>query len=168
MAAAVIRFLLAVAFVVAGWAKLGDRAGTRQAVVDFGLPEALAAPVTAVLPPTELVIGVLLLFPVTAEAAAFAALTVLSLFIVAIAASLARGRRPDCHCFGQLSSKPVGVWALVRNAVLAAGAVYVLVTGALPISLTEPANPTVRAGPCCLAAWPATPPVTELDSGPTR
>jgi hypothetical protein len=35
-------------------------------------------------------------------------LALLVLFIVAIAVTLARGRKPDCHCFGQLHSKPIG------------------------------------------------------------
>ena len=51
---------------------------------------------------------------------------VLSLvFSVAIALSLARGRAPECHCFGQLHSAPAGPMTLARNAVLAALAVFV-------------------------------------------
>jgi hypothetical protein len=48
---------------------------------------------------------------------------VLSLaFTLAIAANVAKGRRPRCHCLGQLYSRPVG-WPIVgRNAVLAVGA----------------------------------------------
>ena len=38
------RLLLALVFLVAGAAKLTDRAGSRQAVIDFGLPKSLAAP----------------------------------------------------------------------------------------------------------------------------
>ena len=33
---------------------------------------------------------------------------------------MARGRKPDCHCFGQLHSSPVGWPTLIRNGVLAA------------------------------------------------
>jgi uncharacterized membrane protein YphA (DoxX/SURF4 family) len=39
-----IRLLLAVVFAVAGLAKLADRAGSRQALVDFGVPALLAPP----------------------------------------------------------------------------------------------------------------------------
>ena len=38
------RLLLALVFVVAGVAKLADRAGSRQAAVDFGVPVSLATP----------------------------------------------------------------------------------------------------------------------------
>ncbi len=42
--------LLAVVFVVAGAAKLFDRQGSRKAIIDFGLPSALAAPLGLLLP----------------------------------------------------------------------------------------------------------------------
>lgn len=41
----------------------------------------------------------------------------------------ARGRAPDCHCFGQLHSGPAGVRAIARNAVLAAVAAFVIAAG---------------------------------------
>jgi methylamine dehydrogenase accessory protein MauD len=44
----------------------------------------------------------------------------LLLFLAGIGLSLARGRRPDCRCFGQLHSEPVGRSTLARNGVLAA------------------------------------------------
>ena len=44
----------------------------------------------------------------------------LLLFIVGISYNLARGRPPECHCFGQLHSAPAGWPTLVRNALLAA------------------------------------------------
>ena len=44
------RLLLALVFTVAGAAKLADRQGSRQAIVDFGVPSAIAAPLGLVLP----------------------------------------------------------------------------------------------------------------------
>ena len=38
------RLLLVLVFAVAGAAKLADREGSRQAIVNFGVPSALAAP----------------------------------------------------------------------------------------------------------------------------
>jgi uncharacterized membrane protein YphA (DoxX/SURF4 family) len=43
------RLILVLAFLVAGLAKLADRAGSRQVLVGFGLPNALAAPLCLVL-----------------------------------------------------------------------------------------------------------------------
>jgi peroxiredoxin len=53
-------------------------------------------------------------------------LALLSVFVVGISINLARGRTPDCHCFGQLHSAPVGWNTLARNGVLAAVAGFVL------------------------------------------
>ena len=56
----VARLLLAVVFLVAGLAKLGDRAGSRQALADFGVPGLIAAPAGMLLPVVELAVGVAL------------------------------------------------------------------------------------------------------------
>jgi hypothetical protein len=53
----------------------------------------------------------------------------LAAFTAAITLSVARGRRPECHCFGQLSSKPAGGWATARNVVLGGLAAWVAVAG---------------------------------------
>ena len=120
------RLLLAAVFAVAGLAKLGDRSGSRRAVVGFGVPERLAAPLAVALPLAELAVAVALVPKVTAWWGAVAALALLTVFIGAIAANLALGRRPDCHCFGQLHSSPAGWRTLARNAALAAVAGFVV------------------------------------------
>ena len=51
------------------------------------------------------------------------------MFIVGISINLARGRTPECHCFGQLHSAPAGWKTLARNGVLAAIAGLVLWEG---------------------------------------
>ena len=51
---------------------------------------------------------------------ALGALVLLLLFVAGISVNLARGRTPDCHCFGQLHSAPAGPSTLIRNLVLAA------------------------------------------------
>jgi Methylamine utilisation protein MauE len=123
------RVLLALVFAVAGAAKLADRAGSRQAIVDFGLPSALAAPLGLLLPLAELAVAATLLPASTAWWGALGALVLLSMFVVGIAVNLARGRKPDCHCFGQLHSAPAGWKTLMRNGVLAAVAGFVLWEG---------------------------------------
>jgi thiol-disulfide isomerase/thioredoxin len=125
----VARALLAAVFVVAGLAKLADRAGSRQAVVGFGLPGGLAGPLAIVLPLAELATGAALLPAASAWWGAVAALSLLLLFVAAISLNLARGRRPACHCFGQLSSAPVGWPTLARNGVLAVIAGFIVWQG---------------------------------------
>ena len=124
------RLALAAVFAVAAATKLADREGTRKAVVAFGAPERLATPVAILLPLAELAVAGLLLPATTAVYGAVGALVLLALFSLAIAVNLARGRTPDCHCFGQLHSEPASWKTLVRNGVLATVAVLALV-GAL-------------------------------------
>ena len=63
----------------------------------------------------------------TAAFGAALGFVLLLVFIIGIARNLARGRSPDCHCFGRLHSEPAGPKVLVRNAALAAGALLVIV-----------------------------------------
>src|SRR5215212_8756681 len=60
---------------------------------------------------------------------AIAALALLLLFVAGIGFNLARGRRPDCRCFGQLHSEPVGGSTLVRNGLLALVAAVLVLRG---------------------------------------
>src|SRR5919112_3801786 len=102
------RLLLASVFVVAGITKLADRGGTRQAVADFGVPSPLVAPLGVLLPLVELTVAAALLPASTAWWGALGALVLFLIFVAGIGANLARGHRPECHCFGQLRSKPAG------------------------------------------------------------
>jgi hypothetical protein len=121
--------LLAAVFVVSGLAKLSDREGSQKAMVDFGVPSLLASPLGILLPLSELAVAVALIPVATAWSGALGALALLLLFIVGIGANLARGRKPDCRCFGQLHSTPVGWKTLARNSALAAVAGFVVWQG---------------------------------------
>ena len=120
------RLLLSATFGLAGIAKLADRAGTKQSILDFGVPAVLASPLVVLLPALELLCSVALLPASSALWGAAATLGLLLVFIVGITISLIRGRRPDCHCFGQLHSSPVGWRTLTRNAILSGMAVLVI------------------------------------------
>jgi methylamine dehydrogenase accessory protein MauD len=120
------RVLLVSVFIVAGLTKLADRAGSKKALVDFGVPASLAAPLGVLLPLVELAVAAALIPSSTAWWGAVGALVLLLLFVVGISANLALGRKPECHCFGQLHSEPAGWKTLVRNGVLAAVAGFVV------------------------------------------
>ncbi|MDQ5844321.1 MAG: thioredoxin fold domain-containing protein [Acidobacteriota bacterium] len=124
-----IRLALSVIFGIAGVTKLLDQKGTREAVENFGAPKSLAPAIALVLPFVELAIAAGVLFSTSAWWSAFAALLVLGLFIVAISINLARGQTHECHCFGQLYSRPLGWPTLVRNIVFALGAAFLLWPG---------------------------------------
>ncbi len=121
--------LLALVFVVAGVAKLADRPGSRQAIINFGLPAALAAPLGVLLPLAELAVAATLIPTTTAWWGAIGALALLLLFVAGIGINLALGNKPDCHCFGQLHSAPAGWKTLLRNSALAGLAAFIVWQG---------------------------------------
>lgn len=123
------RLVLAGVFLVAGIAKLADLPGSRQAVRDFGVPEPLSAPLGTLLPLGESVVALALLISPFAWWGALGALALLLVFVAGIAYNLSRGRQPECHCFGQLHSEPVGWPTLIRNLVLSAVAAFVIAFG---------------------------------------
>jgi uncharacterized membrane protein YphA (DoxX/SURF4 family)/peroxiredoxin len=113
------RLLLATAFIVSGLAKLADPKGTRQSLIDFKLTTGLAATLSFALPFTEFVIALALVPTSSSMCGGLAALTFLFVVTSAVGATLVGGRRPACHCFGQLDSSPIGWKTLLRNAAFA-------------------------------------------------
>lgn len=130
------RLCLAAVFFVAGAAKLTDRPGTRRALSDFDVPPRLVDPLLLLLPAAELTAATALVFPTTARWGAVGSLVLLALFVVGLTRVLRRGEAPDCHCFGQLHSKPASWVTVARNLVLALPAAYVALAGPGP-SLTS-------------------------------
>jgi peroxiredoxin len=113
------RLILIAVFAVAALSKLRDRRGTREAVVNMGLPAVTAPVVSIALPLIELAIAVLLSLSASVKPGALAAAGLLLAFTVLVAVNLALGRTPDCNCFGEMSSSPIGWRTMVRNVVLA-------------------------------------------------
>lgn len=120
-----LRIALSAVFGIAGVTKLLDQPGTRDAVKNFGAPKSLAPALGLGLPFAELAIAVGLLLDKSSRSSALAALLILALFIVAISVNLARGEMHDCHCFGQLYSRPLGWPTLARNLIFAMAAGFV-------------------------------------------
>lgn len=123
------RLILFGVFGLAVAAKLADRPSAERAIADFGLPAALARPLGRVLPLAELLVALALLPVQTAWLGALGATLLLLVFLVAMAASLLRGRHPDCRCFGQLASAPIGSATVLRNVALVILALAVVIVG---------------------------------------
>jgi methylamine dehydrogenase accessory protein MauD len=115
----IFRLALALVFVIAGVAKLLDLSGSRQALTDFGVPRFLASWFGTVLPMVEVAIGLAILSGVWTHWGSIAGLLLLLIFIAAISINLLLGRRPHCHCFGQLHSEALSPSTLMRNLILA-------------------------------------------------
>jgi thiol-disulfide isomerase/thioredoxin/uncharacterized membrane protein YphA (DoxX/SURF4 family) len=124
-----IRLILSSVFLVAGLFKLLDVEGSRKAIIDFGLPSWAANPFGIGLPVVEIIAALLLVPAKTANIGAVGALTLLLTFSLAIAINVALGRQPDCHCFGQIRSKPIGWGTLARNLLLVLLASFLVLGG---------------------------------------
>jgi uncharacterized membrane protein YphA (DoxX/SURF4 family)/thiol-disulfide isomerase/thioredoxin len=125
-----LRLVLTAVFATAGVGKLLDREGSIRALSDFGVGGQLGRVAGTALPYMELAVAVALVFPPTAIAGAIVAVALLLGFIVGIGRALLEGSTPDCHCFGQIHSSPAGPKTLIRNGVLAAMALLILIHGA--------------------------------------
>jgi len=127
--ALVCRIVLAVVLAGSGIGKLQDLDDSRQMMVDFGLPYAVARPTGTFLPGIELGVALALLVGPTSWWAAWAALGLMATFTLAVGLNMAAGRRPDCRCFGSLHIATIGWRVLSRNLLLMALAAVVLLKG---------------------------------------
>ncbi len=123
------RLVLTAVFIVSGVGKLADLPGSRKATAGFGVPERLVPTAAVLLPIAELIVAAALLFTASARWGGLGGLALLILFIGVIGFNLARGRTPDCHCFGQLHSEPIGWSTIIRNVALSAVAAFIVVGG---------------------------------------
>lgn len=129
LALLVVRVLLSSVFAVAAIAKLGDAAGTRKSLPQFGVPKFLIRAAALLLPLAELVCAAALIPMATAWWGATGAMLLLFLFSTAIGFNLSLGRKPDCHCFGKLHSAPIGWGTLVRNCIFGGLAAWLVSRG---------------------------------------
>ena len=127
-----LRMVLAGVFLTAGIGKLRDLPGSRRRWRTSAFPSEPARAVGLLLPLAEIAIANRARLRPSARWGAVAAAILLGAFIAGIARALSRGEQPDCHCFGQIHSAPAGRSTLVRNGVLAAFAVVIVVYGSGP------------------------------------
>ena len=99
------------------------------------LPLRLVRPVAVTIVCTELAVGVLLIADIVPLLAAAGALGLFTVFAVALGASLARGDRGPCHCFGASDAETISPLALIRALALAAMAVVTLVLAGRDLGL---------------------------------
>jgi peroxiredoxin/uncharacterized membrane protein YphA (DoxX/SURF4 family) len=114
----VLRLVLTAVFGIAGIAKAFDPQGSMKAFADFGVPVVLRRPLVYLLPAVEIAIAVSLLFKQISWYGAIGAAFLLLVFVGGMLYQFAKGNAPDCHCFGQMHSEPVGVSSILRNIVL--------------------------------------------------
>jgi uncharacterized membrane protein YphA (DoxX/SURF4 family) len=124
-----LRLVLVAAFATSAIAKLRGMRAFRASLRDFGLNGWQARALSLLVPLAELGAAVLLLPSSTAWLGAVVALTLLIVFSGGVIVAMARGRTPECHCFGHLLAGPVGWHTLARNAGFIACALLILFAG---------------------------------------
>lgn len=125
----IIRLMLFGILAVAGIGKLLDRDGSERAVKAFGTPEPFARTFALLIPIAELIFGFALLFVTYSWLGAAGALLLMVTFIGGMLVQMIKGEAPDCHCFGQIHSEPVGPKSLIRNILIGILPIVLLVNG---------------------------------------
>ena len=124
-----IRLTLFAVFGLAAVGKFLDLEGAEKAVREFGVPAEFAKFFALALPFAEAVFAVCFLFVSTSWLGAIGGLILLLSFVGGILWQIAQGRAPDCHCFGQIHSEPVGRKTLIRNIIFSLLALTLVASG---------------------------------------
>jgi uncharacterized membrane protein YphA (DoxX/SURF4 family) len=122
-----LRVILGAAFVYAGVLKIQDPSEFAINVASFSLlPNLLISPMALALPPFEIITGLLLIIGVARRPAALGLALISAIFVVAVAAALARGLTIDCGCFGSGTPSRARMWLdLGRDILLLAAALII-------------------------------------------
>jgi len=100
---------------IAGCTKLWHASVWKASASGLGVPGALAA----LVPPVEIVFGVLLIAQLWSDVVSWLAAAVLTAFTALLIVTLLRGQRPPCACFGS-ATKRISWWDVARNLALIA------------------------------------------------
>ncbi len=125
----IIRLVLFAILAVAGIGKLLDREGAEKAVKAFGIPEPFVKTFAILTPIAELIFASCFLFVGFSWPGAAGALLLMVTFIGGMLIQIVKGEAPDCHCFGQIHSEPVGPKSLIRNILIAILPIVLLLNG---------------------------------------
>jgi peroxiredoxin len=131
---------LAAVFLTTGLSKLFAFSGFRQTINAFGVSDRFVPAVAGSLVSIEFLLALGLLFRYSLWHAAWGAIALLALFLVAVCANLFLGRKPDCACFGTVHSSPIGIQTVYRLC-------FLLMIAGLVAALA-------RANPFDVAHWP--------------
>ena len=111
-----IRIFLAFIFIYAGIEKISNPSAFSDAVNNYKLlPLHFVNIFAIILPWTELVAGILLLFGILVKENSFIISSLIIIFMIAIGISLIRGLNIDCGCFGTSAGSKIGLLKLGEN-----------------------------------------------------
>lgn len=121
------RVALGVLFVYSSWSKIADPGLFANIVMKYELlPECMVGLFALILPMVELLAGLAIMFSKWMRESALLIVSLLLMFIVALASALARGLEIDCGCFGvpSVGGRTELLLAIGRDFVLLAPAVW--------------------------------------------
>jgi uncharacterized membrane protein YphA (DoxX/SURF4 family) len=114
-----LRIVIGIIFIYAAIEKITDHAAFSNSIYNYKLlPLSLVNLLAITLPWVELSAGLLLLFGIYVKENSAIISTLLIVFFIAIAISLARGLDIDCGCFGTSDGAKVSLIKLGENLVL--------------------------------------------------
>lgn len=149
--AVTLRLGLAGLLLVSAVGKAWDLPGTRQTLAEFGVAPQRTQRASHLLLAAEALIALMLLCDSLTRAGAGLAAGLFLVFTLGIANVLRQGRRPDCHCLGQLHSAPVGPLVLVRNLALVAASLFVARQPVTLLTATPASQLAALLGGACVA-----------------
>ena len=118
------QLLIGLILLVAALTKIGDAADFARQIHHYRLlPFGLENLVAITLPWIELVIALVLLLGLAPRAGGVAGAGIMALFVLVVAAAVARGLDIECGCFGTADASHVGLAKLAENTGLLALAV---------------------------------------------
>ncbi|MEP7271022.1 MAG: MauE/DoxX family redox-associated membrane protein [Acidobacteriota bacterium] len=120
------RLGLAAVLGVAGGTKIAGLSRTREMLGEFGVGAGWIPSLALLLPIAEIITAAAMLWQPLSLPASLAALLLFLTFTAGMAYNLALGRRPECNCFGQLHSRRIGASTLVRNVLLLAASIFIV------------------------------------------
>jgi Methylamine utilisation protein MauE len=118
----VVRLLIGGLLVVAGAGKLMTGAAERERWLRaYGiLPSSIVPPAAVAVSAAELLAGTALILGLGGQLSIGLGAAALVLVTGGATLALARGRRPDCGCFGRWASAQLSWWVVIRNLALIA------------------------------------------------
>lgn len=123
-----VRLVLGFIFVYASIEKISQPEEFARAVANYHLLPTPAVNLAAIiLPWVELLLGLFLILGLLMRGSSLLLISLLGLFTIAIAISLARGLDISCGCFGTSSARKVGWSALGEDLAMLVGSVLIFV-----------------------------------------
>lgn len=128
LASFVVRVILGLIFVLAGFAKALDTRSFLLTVQQLDLfPAPAILPAAIVVIACEICFGLALLVGFQTRISAGLLAALLLSFVAVISFALVHGKAVDCGCFGSMASERLGVGVLLRDILMSAGCLWLIV-----------------------------------------